>query len=226
MKVFAVVPVYNEKIEIVNKIVSELLDFVDKVVVVDDGSRYSVKEAVFRCKKNTGKIVCLCHQINRGQGAALQTGTDYAFLSGADIVVHFDGDGQHLATDVLALTGPIKKGQVEFVFGSKVLGRAENIPWSKKTFIIPLARFVNRILTGINLSDAHNGLRAFNRRAGDKINLSQDRMAHNTEYPYLVKKNNLKYKEVPVKVIYNQYGQGIGGGIRILKELILGWLLK
>ena len=103
---------------------------------------------------------------------------------------------------------------------------AKNIPWTKKNIIIPIAKIINYLFTGLKLTDAHNGLRAFKTNIAHQIYLTQDRMAHNTEYPYLVKKNNIKYTEVPVRFIYHEYGQGIGGGVRIVKELVMGKIIK
>ncbi|PJA91740.1 glycosyltransferase family 2 protein, partial [Candidatus Kuenenbacteria bacterium CG_4_9_14_3_um_filter_39_14] len=69
-------------------------------------------------------------------------------------------------------------------------------------------------------------LRAFTASAADKLPITQNRMAHASEYPYLVKKNKLKYMEVPVKVVYENYGQGVSAGFKILKELITEKIIK
>ncbi|MFH1890161.1 MAG: glycosyltransferase family 2 protein [Candidatus Kuenenbacteria bacterium] len=223
MKIFAVLPVYNENPEKLSQLLEKLKNFVDEVVVVDDGSKTVISNQL---TGNKGKIVILRHQINRGQGAALQTGTDYAIREGADIIVHLDSDGQHRPEDIPALIRPIQEDKVDFVFGSKFLGQYNKIPWTKKYIIVPIARIINYIFTGLELSDAHNGMRAFSAKVAHEVYIAQDKMAHNTEYSYLVKKNNIKYTEVPVKVIYHEYGQGIGGGVRILKELVMGKILK
>jgi glycosyltransferase involved in cell wall biosynthesis len=230
--IFIIVPAWNEE-EQIGETLKKLLDNnYNNIVVVDDCS----SDKTFEIAKQF-PIFVLRHKINRGQGAALQTGTDFAVKNGAEIIAHFDSDGQHRTEDIPELIKPIIDGKAEFVFGSRFLKRANehelekridanNIPFLKKHIILPIARVINYFFTGLKLSDAHCGLRAFNAKIADKIHLSQDGMAHNTEYPYLVKKNKIKYTEVPIVVIYNEFGQGIGGGFKILKELLMKKIVK
>ncbi|MFH1457102.1 MAG: glycosyltransferase family 2 protein, partial [Patescibacteria group bacterium] len=85
---------------------------------------------------------------------------------------------------------------------------------------------INNIFTKIKLTDVHCGFRALSRRAAEKIKIMQDGMSHGTEIISQIKKNKLKYREVPVSVIYKNFGQGVGGGFRILKELIIGKIIQ
>ncbi len=222
MKVVAVLPVYNEQPAIVSQIVQNLRKYVNEIIIVNDGSTDNFNYSLLKKED----IHLLKHLINRGQGAALQTGTDYALKIGADIIVHFDADGQHQTEDIPALIKPLQQNTADFVFGSRFLNGSSCLPFFKKYFILPLAKLVNYLFTGLKLTDAHNGLRAFNRTAAKKIHLTQDRMAHATQYPYLVKKYKIKYTEVPVKIIYHEFGQGLGGGIKIIKELLIDKIIK
>lgn len=213
---FIIIPAYNEGKNITGVINSLTLAYpLAKIVVVDDGSSDDTAEMA----QKAGATV-LRHLINRGQGAALATGTEYALSNGSDIIVHFDADGQFEARDVATLVEPIKNGRVEVVLGSRFLNRANYIPFSKKYLILPLARAVNFLFTGLWLSDAHNGLRALSRRAAKNVKIEQDRMAHNSEIIAQLKKNNLSFVEVPVMVKYHRYGQGFLGGLKIIKDLI------
>lgn len=215
MKVFVVIPVYNEE-KSIEKVIADVKTFTPHVVVVDDCSRD--QSAAFA--KHAGAVV-LRHVVNRGQGAALQTGNVYALAHGADIIVHFDSDGQHQAKDIPKMIEPLVQGRVDVVFGTRFSGtEAVNMPASKKKLLLPTARLVNRVVTGLKLSDGHNGFRALSRKAVERIIIKQDRMAHNTEIPSLVARESLRYEEVPVEVIYNEYGQGVGDGVRILWELL------
>jgi hypothetical protein len=65
-----------------------------------------------------------------------------------------------------------------------------------------------------------------NKNATQKIQITQDRMSHNTQIISQIKKYKLKYKEMPITVIYKEFGQGIGGGIKILKDLIFNNFIK
>lgn len=219
MKTFAIVPALNAE-KTIEDAVSNLKGVVDEIIVIDDGS----VDKTYQLAKDCG-IIVLRHIVNRGQGAALQTGNEYALKYGADIVVHFDGDGQHRVEDIEGLVKPILSGEVDVVFGSRFLNKNSNTPWSKKWLILKPAILFNNFITGLKLTDAHNGLRALNRRALKKINITQDRMAHNTEIVSLVHRYKLKYKEALVIIVYNEYGQGIKGGFKILRDLFLKRIL-
>ncbi len=215
MKVFLVIPSYNEA-QHIGAVLESLKKYDYKLVVVDDGS----SDDTVQIARNLG-VKVLNHEINRGQGAALYTGTQYALSQGADIIVHFDSDGQFLAEEINKVITPIVEGKVDIVFGSKFL-QANQIPWLKKFLIIKPAIWLNNLLTGLKLSDVHNGFRALNRRAAEKIEIRQDAMAHASEIVAQTKKWKLRYQEVPVTIIYHEFGQGFGGGLKIL----IDWFIK
>jgi len=216
----AIVPAYNEE-KSIGSVVQSLFSHVDKVIVVDD---CSTDNTSFGAEK-AGAIV-LRHKINRGQGSALQTGHNYALKLNADYVLHFDGDGQFDVTDIVLALGELKKSGVDILFGSRFLDNRTKIPWFKKYILFPPARLFNKIFGGVNLTDIHNGFRILNRKALEKIKIEQDRMAHATEIPAKAKKLGLKYIEFPVKVTYHRYGGGLGHGLGVVKDLLLGRFLK
>ena len=222
MSVFVVIPAFNEEKNIcpvVRDIFSLYPDF--KIIVVDDGSN----DKTATMARNCGAIV-LQHLINRGQGAALKTGTDYALRLGGEIIVHYDADRQFEPKEIGPAVAIVKKGQTEIVLGSRFLSKQNNLPWSKKRIILPLARLVNFLFTGRWLSDAHNGFRVLSHRAATLMDIRQDRMAHNSEIVRLIKENNLSFQEQPITVYYHQYGQSFGGGVKIIKDLIIGRFLR
>ena len=104
MKVIAVMPAYKEKSRIVAAILG-VRPLVDQIVVVDDGSEDGTAEEALQ----TG-VTVVVHAVNRGQGAALKTGTEAALKLGADIVVHIDSDGQQDPQAIPALVAPICEG--------------------------------------------------------------------------------------------------------------------
>jgi polyprenyl-phospho-N-acetylgalactosaminyl synthase len=221
MNLFIVIPTFNEGKSIRETIIKVKGETPEaNIVVVDDGSI----DNTFKQVKETG-VKVLRHVINRGQGATLQTGNEYAVRNGADIVVHFDGDGQHRVEDIKKIIQPILDKEVEVVLGSRFLDKNSNIPFTKKFFILKPAIILNWFFTGLRLTDVHNGFRAMSRVAAKKIKITQDRMAHNTEIISEINKNKLKYKEVPVQIIYNEYGQGFFDGFKILKDLIIKKIL-
>lgn len=221
MKVFIVIPAYNEENSII-KVLSDLHahNFLN-IVVVDDGSEDKTALVV---RQTTAHL--LLHGINRGMGAALETGNQYALAQGAEIIVHFDADGQMQAKDINSLIDPILKNEVDVCLGSRFLSKNDEMPWSKKYVIHPISRIINYLFTRVWLTDAHNGFRALSRQAASKIYISQDRMAHNTEIVEKIRKFNLRYCEVPVTIKYFEYGQSLAGGFKVLKDLILGKLIR
>jgi len=212
-----VIPAYNEAKNI-DRVLSGLFKHGFKnIVVVDDGS----SDDTSKIAEQAGAVV-LRHKINRGQGAALQTGHEYALMKDADCAVDFDADDQFSPADILSALEVVKKEKVDVVLGSRFLGKHSNIPWTKKNIFFPIGRFLNNLFTGVKLTDIHNGFRVLNRNALEKIQISQDGMAHNTEIVSQIKKYNLKYIEIPVEVRYHEYGQGFFGGLKIIRDLLLG----
>jgi glycosyltransferase involved in cell wall biosynthesis len=220
MKIFCVIPAYNEEKNIF-QVVREVIDLVDVVVVVDDCS--TDKTALLA--KEAGAVV-LHHSVNRFQGAALQTGNDYAIMNGADIIVHFDADGQFLANEIKSLTEPISSGEYDMVFGSRFLEKKSDLPFVKDKIIMPIARMVNYLFFGINFTDPQSGFRAMSRAAAETIQIEQDGMSHCSEILHKAFAKKLRIKEVPITVIYEEFGQGFGGGFKIIKEFILNKLVR
>jgi len=220
MKVFCVIPAYNEAQSIV-AVINRVKPIVDELVVVDDHSSDRTLELA-----KSALIPVLHHIVNRGQGAALQTGNDYALLNGADIIVHFDADGQFLAEEIKDMVKPILDNQADIVFGSRFLGKKSNLPRFKKNVIMPLAKMFNKIFFGINLSDPQNGFRAMSAKVAQEIKIESDGMAHCNEILIAAHRNKYRIQEVPITVIYHEFGQKFSGGIRIIKDLIYKKLTK
>ncbi len=213
--IFIIIPAFNEEKHIA-QVIENLLEYNYKIIVIDDCSTDNTFEIAKRFP-----ITVLRHIINRGQGAALQTGTDFAIKNNAEIIVHFDADGQYLVNEIQQTLIPLLNNEVDIILGSRFLQKNKNMPFAKRKIIHPVSRIINKLITGIKLTDAHCGYRVLSNKAAQKIKILQDGMSHNTEITSQIKKNNLKFKEVPVTVIYNEFGQGIGAGFKILKELFL-----
>ncbi|MFA6306831.1 MAG: glycosyltransferase family 2 protein [Patescibacteria group bacterium] len=222
MKIFCVIPAFNEEKNIIT-IINQVRPLVDRLVIVDDGSSDRTADLAARAG-----AVLLKHIINRGQGAALRTGTKYCLNNGADIIVHFDADGQFLSQDIERIAAPIKDGRAQVVFGSRFLNAEHSLgmPFFKKYFIMPLAKAVNKVFFNVNLTDPQSGFRAMSAEAARRISWKQDRMAHCSEIMFEVKKNNFKVKEIPIKVIYHNFGQSFSGGLKILKDLFIAMLVN
>lgn len=220
MKITCVIPAYNEAANIAS-VIEKVRPFVQEIIVVDDGSKDNLTELI----RQTGALA-LRHPINRGQGAALQTGNEYALLRGADIIVHFDADNQFLAEDIKDVIAPILAGEADVVFGSRFMGKESNMPTFKKKIIMPIAKGINKLFFNINLSDPQSGFRAMTSAAAQTIKIENDRMAHCNEILIKTFKNKLRVKEVPITVVYHEFGQRASGGFRIIKDLILRHIIN
>jgi glycosyltransferase involved in cell wall biosynthesis len=220
---FIVVPAYNEA-SCIAQVVGEIREAYPNVVVVDDGS---TDNTFGEAKRNA--TYALRHVINRGQGAALQTGIEFALARGAQYVVTFDADGQHCVDDLPAMIAPIHRGACEITLGSRFLGKAQNLPASRRR-MLRMGVLFTRVVNRVHLTDAHNGFRAFSRRAAEKIHITLDRMAHASELIDQIKASGLPFKEVPVHIRYTEYslrkGQSARGAFRIVFQYLLGRVLQ
>ncbi len=216
---FVVVPAYNEG-PALESVIHEVRAAFPNVVVVDDGSNDDTGAISRRCATYT-----LRHMINRGQGAAIQTGLEFALLRGAEYVVTFDADGQHRVEDIPRLLCPILNDECEITIGSRFLGEVTDLPASRR-LVLRAAVLFTRVVNGVKLTDAHNGLRAFSRQAAQKIRIRQDRMAHASEIIDLIKNTGLPFREVPVRIRYTEYslkkGQSAKGAFRIVFHYLVG----
>jgi len=214
---------YNED-GVIADVVRPLVDAGYSVVVVDDGSR---DQTGARAREAGAAIVR--HAVNRGQGAALQSGLRYALRHGAGILVTFDADGQHSADDIPRLVGPIAARDADIVLGSRFLEHAADVPAARR-LLLRLAVAFTGVVSGVRLTDAHNGLRALSRRAAEQVELQLDRMAHASEIIDQLVRTGLPLVEVSVTVRYTSYslqkGQRAGNAARIVWDYLLNRLSR
>ena len=211
-----VVPAYNEARVISDTLAAARRHF-ENIIVVDDCSGDETGEIALA----SGAHVCR-HPINLGQGAALQTGIDYALARGAECVVTFDADGQHQPADACRLVETLQREGCDVVLASRFLGNAEGIPPARR-LLLKLATLYTRAATGLAVTDTHNGLRAFSRVAARAIRIRQNRMAHASEILELIGELRLRYVEIGCDIKYTDYsrakGQRMSGAIAILLDL-------
>lgn len=221
--IWIIIPAYNEG-ERLGATLDTLAAYSPRVVVVDDGSTDSTTAEALR-----HRVWLLQHSLNRGQGASLQTGIDFALRQGAGIIVTFDADGQHSVRDVAVLVEPLQKGTADVVLGSRFLGSTVGMPPARR-LILKLAVLFTRIFSRIRVTDTHNGLRAFSREAAECISITHDRMAHASEILDQIQTHGLRYKEVPVTIHYTPAtlakGQSSWNALKMAGQLILGRLLR
>ena len=222
---YIIIPVYNEA-KVVGQVIKNVRKQFKHAVCVNDGSRDTSAEEI---KKAGGMLVD--HPINLGQGAALQTGIEFALRDkNAKYFVTFDADGQHQLSDVKTMLDCIQKDSaIDIVLGSRFLGHAENITLAKKLTLRAAVLFSN-LTTGLHLTDAHNGLRVFNRKFAEAVNITMPDMAHASEITHRIAEKKFNYKEVPVTIAYTDYskqkGQSIMNAINITFDLLVQKVAK
>lgn len=213
-----IIPVYNEA-TVLRDVLDRVLDAFPNVIVVDDGSSDASAQVVAATAATLVR-----HPFNMGQGAALQTGIERA-LREPDIeyFVTFDSDGQHRVEDAVAMVHELSAGDVDIVLGSRFLTDNPGIP-ALKRISLRVARLVMNAATGLHLTDAHNGLRAFNRRFAESLHLHESGMAHASEIVSYVAGGGFRYREWPVHIDYTEYslakGQPLANGVNILFDMV------
>jgi glycosyltransferase involved in cell wall biosynthesis len=216
MRIWAVIAAYNEA-KVIAGVVGDVARRGCSVVVVDDGSADGTAE-----RAAAAAAAVVRHPVNLGQGAALQTGIDYALQQGADVIVTFDADGQHRATDIERLVSALGAAGADFALGSRFLGSTIALSTARR-LLLRAATVFTQLTTGLRLTDTHNGLRAMTRRGAEKIRLRQNRMAHASEILAQIAASGLPYVEVPVRIEYTAYslakGQRLGDALAILLDL-------
>jgi len=228
-----VMPAYNEA-----KVIGSVLDelprsvrisgylFNIRLIVVDDASLDSTAAVV----EKRPDVKLIKHIINSGAGAATRTGMHYARSIGCEFVIIMDSDGQHSSKDVQRLIQTIAKNNSDLIIGSRLKQRNGNMPFTKKVGNIGLS-VITFLLLGVYVTDSQSGLRAFNRKALEKIEFHSNNYAHCSEMIWKAHQSNLRISEIPVEAIYTDYSvsrgqKNITGAIEIIKQLIKRRLLS
>lgn len=221
MKVLVVIPAHNEQARI-GEVIDDLHAFGCRdLLVVDDGST----DRTSAVARNKGAKV-ICHVINRGLGAGLGTGFEFAQREGYDCLVTFDGDGQHKAEDIKRLLAPILDGKADVVIGSRLL-KPSGVPVGRL-----VANYISNLATlalyRVWTTDTLSGLRAFSKKAIRKIQIKTDRMEVSNEFFMEIRRNRLRLKEIPIKPVYTDYSEAhshnevsLGHSVSIGKAMLL-----
>ena len=214
-----VVPLYNEA-TVIGQVIEDAKGTFTNIVCVDDGS----SDGSAAIARQHGARV-IEHPFNLGQGAALQTGMEFVRRqTNARYIVTFDADGQHSVADAAAMVDRARAEDLAIIFGSRFLDDATQVGWSKK-LVLKTAAAVTKQRTGLDLTDAHNGLRLLRRDALQQVVLRQDGMAHASEIVSQLAGTGLPWAEMPVHIAYTDYskakGQSLLNSVNILVDLVM-----
>lgn len=212
--VWLVVPVYNEA-PVIARVVENALRSFPNIVCVDDGSRDDSAAQIAR----TGALL-VRHPVNLGQGAAVQTGVEFARRQpGAEYFVTFDADGQHQVHDVERMVNRLRTEPIDIVVGTRFHDDVQHIPKLKR-IVLKCAVMLSRRGRRLGLTDSHNGLRAFNRKVAMELDITSNGMGHAPEFVEMMDRRGWRVAEEPVNILYTQYamakGQSLLNGVNIV----------
>lgn len=214
--VWIVVPAFNEA-GVIGDVIADLRSVFTNVVCVDDGSRDDTGDIALRAGAHLVR-----HPVNLGQGAAIQTGVEYArHQPGAEIFATFDADGQHRVKDLVAMIDRLSAGDVDIVIGTR-FGPGVSRPPLMKRVVLRIATRLSPRGRRLGLTDTNNGLRVFNKTVADGLDITMSGMSHATELVMLIAENRWRVAEEPVEVLYTEYskskGQPLLNGVNIVFE--------
>ncbi len=194
-KVIAAIPCFNTERSI-RDIISRARGYVDRVIVVDDGSHDATAEAA----KAAGALV-INHGFNRGYGEAIKSCFEAAKANTADILVILDGDGQHNPDEIPLLLSPIVNGEADLVIGSRFISYNYNMP-SYRKFGISVITFLWNFSSRVKVSDTQSGFRAYSKKIFETFPLSEKGMSISIETLEKARRKGAIIKEVPISCLY------------------------
>ena len=212
-----IVPCYNEG-TVIFDVLTHARETFPNIVGVNDGS---ADDSAAQLRAAGAHLVD--HPVNLGQGAAIQTGVEYARKQpGAQYFVTFDAHGQHQVKDVVRMIERLRTEPLDIIVGTRFAGQDNSqVPWIKRAVLKTVVMLSPRTKK-LGLTDAHNGLRAFNRKVAEEMNIRMNGMSHASEIVSMIEKHGWRVDEEPVDILYTEYsmskGQSLINGVNILAD--------
>jgi len=213
-EIIAAIPCFNEEL-FIGSVVLKTRDYVDQVVVIDDGSS---DQTAFVAEKAGASVIR--HGSNRGKGAAVSTAFEHAKEMGCKALVLLDGDGQHDPAYIPSLVNPVLEDKADMVVGSRYLQIKSHIPRVRKLGQRVLTFFTN-VGSRVKLTDSQSGLRAFSPKAMQAFSFVEQGLSVESEMQFLANDAGLRVREIPVFIGYESrprrsflaHGVGVLNGI-------------
>ncbi len=215
LKTIAGMPAYNEE-KYLGSLVLQAREYVDEVVVVDDGS----SDQTANIAELAGASV-VRHSKNMGYGSAIQSILSEAAKRNADILIILDADSQHSPHEIPSLIEAVAGGS-DLVIGSREMQQNQ---------IAPYRRFGQRVLAKLTyvasrekLSDTESGFRAYSRQAIAQLELKEKGMAISSEIVSEAAAKGLNVTEIPISVTYTEDGSTLNPlahGLGVLHRILV-----
>lgn len=219
-KVIAAIPCYNEE-QFIGDVVRRASQYVDQVIVVDDGSSDRTSEAA----EAAGAIV-VRHDVNQGPGGAYKTCFQVARDNGAEVLITLDGDEQHDPDEIPRLLQPLLDDKADLVVGSRFLGNYQ-VPRYRK-FGIDVITFLYNVGSKAKVVDAQSCYRGYNKKALERLRVTEDGFGFSVELLVQARKNGLRIVEAPISCIYHEASHsmnpvlhGVGVALMVVKHRAL-----
>ncbi len=194
--IIVIIPAYNEALRI-GSVLLRLNKYPVRIIVVDDGSTDDTAMIA-----EAAGVEVIRMEINQGKGAALNAGFNWAREHNPDVIVTFDGDGQHLPKDLSDIIQPVINEQADIVIGSRYLQRNCQVP-RHRVFGHIFFNLLTKLTTGVSVTDSQSGFRAFSRRAYNADIFHSAGFTVESEIQFIAKEYNLTITEVPITILYN-----------------------
>ncbi len=197
-RVVALIPAYNEE-RCIGSVVLRAREFVDAVIVVDDGSC----DATARIAEAAGATV-IRHKTNSGKGQALTTGFRAARALRPEVLIVLDSDGQHKPDEIPLLLEAMAVQGVDMVVGSRFRDQEQldKIPGGRRIGLRAVTTMTN-VFSGVAVTDSQSGFRAFSSRALNLLTFRGAGFSVESEMQFLARTHNLSVAEVSISADYD-----------------------
>ena len=226
-KLLVLIPAFNEE-NTIKKVIRDIKNHTKKyatqIIVINDGSLDSTGKIA-----KGEKVTVITHILNRGLGASINTGLEYAKAKVFDVLITFDADGQHDAAKIPTLVKPILSGKADITIGTRLHPKSKSMP-TERTLVNKIANFTTFLLTGVYSSDTQSGFRGFSKKAVSLLNITSQRMEVSSEIFKEIKRNSFRFSEIPIDAVYTSYslskGQSITNAPNVLLKLAISLMRK
>ena len=217
----AIIPAFNEE-ESLPDVIAKTLKYVDKVIIVNDGSIDKTAEVAIEAGAEV-----INHSTNLGKGEALKSG--FKAVGNDSIIITIDGDGQHNPDEIPDLIKPIIENGADLVNGSRYMnGPEENTPAYRRVGQRVLDIATN-ISAGITVTDSQSGFRAFSPKSKSCFRFKDTGFGIESEMLVDAAEAGLKIVEVPITVRYDVDGSTkdpITHGVGVLLRIIIDKVVR
>jgi glycosyltransferase involved in cell wall biosynthesis len=207
LRVIAAIPCFNEE-QFISDVVMRARRYVDRVVVVDDGSTDNTSEVA----QSAGARV-IRHEKRQGAGAATSSAFEAAKTYDADMLVTLDGDGQHNPDEIPQVLAPIINGEADLVIGSRFLQPAQQTQGTNirryRKFGIDVITWLYNLGSKFKVSDSQSCFRAHSRRLLEAINITESGFSFSVEVLVKARRKGFVVTEVPISCVYHAQGSSL-----------------